>query len=436
MNAAIATLLVTATACVPLASGAGPDLIVGELSAPMRWGHDGNIHAYSFGVTTCNQGDEPAAWHAGSPNHPVITMNLYRLHEGRFEQIGMSWVHHGFFALQQSHCQTCTPGVPGSQLGVGCSDVGSASIMGQQQGLGPRSRINPFTGVFEFPQQEMGTVGNIIFKRLQVQEADLTTQGASYFASAQVVSKDESPTGTNSLSWRPVTVGPNFSLTFSGQTRRMQPAVFAWAEAHPQVTLNHVDLPDDGRFWVGALVTDNNDGTWTYEYAVENVNAHRAAKGFTVPIGGGIVSEVGFHDVAYHSGESYSDTDWVSSINDDHVQWKAVVDPFDELNTNALRWGTLYNFRFISTSPPTAGNVTIEPFLVGVLDVVDVVSLIPSAVQCLADFNGDGDVNFFDVQVFLAAFSDNDPSADFNGDGDINFFDVQIFLGHFSAGCA
>lgn len=433
MNATIATLL--AAACASLASGAGPDLIVGDLFGPTRWGNDGNIHAYSFGVATCNVGNEPAAWHASSSNHPVITMNLYRLHEGRFEQIGMSWAHHGFFALQQALCQTCTPGTPGAQLGAGCSEVSSASIMGQQQGLGARSRINPFTGVFEFPQQEMGSVGNIIFKRLQVHEGDLTTPGSSYYASAQIVSKDESPTGTNSLSWRPVTVAPNFGLTFSGQTRRMQPAIFAWAEAHPQVTLNHVDLPDDGRFWVGALVTDNNDGTWTYEYAVENVNAHRAAKGFFVPMGDGVVSVIGFHDVEYHSGESYSTTDWASDINEGHVRWNAVVDSIDEANTNALRWGTLYNFRFISTSPPTAGNVRIEPFLDGVLDVVDVVSLIPSNAPCMADFNGDGDVNFFDVQEFLAAFSANDPAADFNGDELINFFDVQIFLGLFSDGC-
>lgn len=59
----------------------------------------------------------------------------------------------------------------------------------------------------------------------------------------------------------------------------------------------------------------------------------------------------------------------------------------------------------------------------------------PAAPDCPADFNGDGDANFFDVSAFLGAFNAGDPSADFNLDGNINFFDVSGFLGAFNAGC-
>ncbi len=55
--------------------------------------------------------------------------------------------------------------------------------------------------------------------------------------------------------------------------------------------------------------------------------------------------------------------------------------------------------------------------------------------ECLVDLNNDGDLNFFDVSAFLAAFSANDPIADFNNDGMFNFFDVSSFLSAFSAGC-
>ncbi|MAO20861.1 MAG: hypothetical protein CMJ35_03825 [Phycisphaerae bacterium] len=51
-----------------------------------------------------------------------------------------------------------------------------------------------------------------------------------------------------------------------------------------------------------------------------------------------------------------------------------------------------------------------------------------------ADLNGDGELNFFDVSLFLAAFSNQDPVADFNGDGSYNFFDVSAFLAAFSQG--
>ena len=54
---------------------------------------------------------------------------------------------------------------------------------------------------------------------------------------------------------------------------------------------------------------------------------------------------------------------------------------------------------------------------------------------CLPDWNGDGELNFFDVQEFLADFSAQNPRADLAPDGQFNFFDVQIFLAAFSAGC-
>jgi matrixin len=54
---------------------------------------------------------------------------------------------------------------------------------------------------------------------------------------------------------------------------------------------------------------------------------------------------------------------------------------------------------------------------------------------CVADFNTDGVVDFFDVQAFLAAFAANDPSADLTNDGTFDFFDVQAFLNAFAAGC-
>jgi agmatine deiminase len=55
--------------------------------------------------------------------------------------------------------------------------------------------------------------------------------------------------------------------------------------------------------------------------------------------------------------------------------------------------------------------------------------------SCVADLTGDGVLNFFDVSVFLNAYSANDPLADFTGDGTLDFFDVSAFLNAFNAGC-
>jgi hypothetical protein len=54
---------------------------------------------------------------------------------------------------------------------------------------------------------------------------------------------------------------------------------------------------------------------------------------------------------------------------------------------------------------------------------------------CVADFNNDGLLDFFDVQMFLGLFAASDPAADLNNDSLFDFFDVQTFLGLFAAGC-
>ncbi|QKK07068.1 MAG: hypothetical protein HND58_02085 [Planctomycetota bacterium] len=54
---------------------------------------------------------------------------------------------------------------------------------------------------------------------------------------------------------------------------------------------------------------------------------------------------------------------------------------------------------------------------------------------CIADFNGDGDVNTQDVLSFLNAWNAGDGSADINGDGSVNTQDVLAFLNLWNEGC-
>lgn len=60
-----------------------------------------------------------------------------------------------------------------------------------------------------------------------------------------------------------------------------------------------------------------------------------------------------------------------------------------------------------------------------------------AAVACSdADFAEPfGELNFFDVSAFVSAYTAMDPIADINGDGQFNFFDASAYLGLFSAGC-
>ena len=98
---------------IAIASGSteaavGPDVVVFSLSGVGNYGVSGGFAAYSVGTTSCNRGDTPLNWcdqgsgcapGAGPEDHPTIAQNLYRFKSGRFEQIGMSWLKHGFASL-------------------------------------------------------------------------------------------------------------------------------------------------------------------------------------------------------------------------------------------------------------------------------------------------------------------------------------------------
>jgi hypothetical protein len=82
-------------------------------------------------------------------------------------------------------------------------------------------------------------------------------------------------------------------------------------------------------------------------------------------------------------------------------------------------------------------GVTQESSLTQEIRTADVAldSLVVIEPPCVADMNGDGVLNFFDISAFLTAMAVQDPAADFNNDGAVNFFDISAFLSAFSAGC-
>jgi len=54
---------------------------------------------------------------------------------------------------------------------------------------------------------------------------------------------------------------------------------------------------------------------------------------------------------------------------------------------------------------------------------------------CLADRNGDGVLDFFDLLDFLSDYDAHNLSADMNGDMQFDFFDVLIYLNLYADGC-
>jgi len=379
----------------------GPDIIVGDIyEVGNNHGSVGGITAFSLGTTSCNVGDEPADWFATTNRHPVIAQNMYRLKDGRLEQIGQSWVKHGFFAVSGTLCSGpggCQGDPSGNHLGVGCSDPYSASLNGQQSNLGPRSQINPYTGFFPYPWSAPAAPA-VIGRRLQVHNTDLApamNPDALYFLEAQYVSPDDAEAGNhdNNASYRRALVfsGTAFTVVPTDSTQREKPAILAWGDFEPGVQTATVSANADGLFGVAVKTTDLNDGFWRYDYAVQNLTSDRAAHSFSVPIPAGVlIQNVGFHDVDSHSGEPFELTDWPAVVDGASITW-STDDASTNPNANALRWGTMYNFWFECASPPEAAAVTLGLFRPGLVDTLEAALTGPSLTPPDCNDNGIND---------------------------------------------
>jgi hypothetical protein len=436
--------------CTP---STGPDVIVGSLIGIHKFGTVGEITGYAIGTESCNIGSVPLQCDRDSSWHPVIGQNLYRLKDGRFEQIGMSWLKHGFAALTLNLCCTCQNPGTSQLLGVGCSDPYGATLNGNQEGfpcgggvicggLGPRSEVDATTGQFLFPYGSAGQGGDAVYKRLQVHNDDVDpamNPGALYYGEGHYVSRDDAEAGNhhNNASYRPVLVGSfsdgGWDLGLAGSTTREQPAVYAWRDNDPLVEIREVDDENQGRFCVGYRVTDNGDGTWHYEYAIHNLNSHRSAREFIVPIGANVnVTGIGFHDVGYHSGEPFDGTDWAGTVNGGEVSWATSTHDADP-EANALRWGTLYNCRFDADTPPTAVTATIGLFRPGVNMALSLEALGPSdgdIEPCPWDCGDEnGDVGITDLLKLLAGWG-GPGACDIDGGGAVDVTDLLAMLGH------
>lgn len=377
----------------------GPDVIVGDVYGLAQFGSTGTVVGLALGTNSCNAGVVDLDWFAlPSNNHPVIPQNMYRMSGGatndeRFEQIGLSSVKHAFTALTQNLCGFGCNGVGGSRLGSGCSDPYSASLNAGPS-LGSKAWINPFTGVYPrgdagsptHPNNHAGHIGdNGAGHRIRIEQADLNTTmnpGATYYAEGQYVTPHEfvwcqnNPgqcNMNNNVSYRRYNVSGTTSFSFSpvGSTVREKAAIEAWTDS-TRATIQPDPL-GDGIGTLAYKVTNPSPGVWHYEYAVYNQNLDRSIQSFSVPVGNAALTNIGFHAPPQHPGTlndgtlnsaGYNNAPWAQSNESGAITWSSET-LAQNPNANAIRWGTMYNFRFDSTSPPQTVQATIGFYKTG-----------------------------------------------------------------------
>jgi hypothetical protein len=453
---------------VPVAAGAvtvlaaGPDVTLSDIQDVWNFGLVGDLRGYAIGSRTCNIGNQQLIWNNNGT--PGLAMNAYRLHDGRLMQIGMSWVKHACCAAdQQGPCGTCQNSSTPSRLGVGCLDVYSANYNGGQSRLGPRSGINAYSGAFTpIP----GGTGNAIFRRLQVRQADLSSAsfpGALYFVEGVYVGTDDAAAGNamNNATYKRVSVDGAFNMLPQGSAASERAAIYAWRDhglgvniPDSSVSVDKVDLPGEGRFLYASKARDLGNGTWRYDYAVFNLNSDKAAGALRIPIPAGVqITGEGFHAPPWHSGEIYNNDPWIAQCSSGEVCWRTAQSHAQNLNANALRWGTMYNFWFTANTAPEAGTATLEafkPHTPGAVTMDVVVPSLPAIPPCYANCDQSTTVPILNVEDFACfinqfaeaqslthsqqvthyANCDNSTTAPV-----LNVEDFACFLNRFAQGC-
>jgi hypothetical protein len=157
------------------------------------------------------------------------------------------------------------------------------------------------------------------------------------------------------------------------------------------VQIAPVQIPGEGRLYLAWKVSALGNGVFHYEYALYNLNSDQAVGSLALPIApGASATNPGFHDVTYRNGDGIGSidqdgTDWPATLAGGLLSWS--TDPFAlNPNANALRWGTLYNFRFDSDAAPGPGPITLGLFKSGASVVVGAeVPRAPGLPTCFGD---------------------------------------------------
>jgi hypothetical protein len=112
-TAASGTFLLTSSLPTPRISG--PDVTVGDCYDVATYGTGSawvanstsagtmtGVRSYALGTTSWNIGNIPVEWQAANQLHPVIGQQMYRYKDSKFEQIGISWLKHGFLSTNSN----------------------------------------------------------------------------------------------------------------------------------------------------------------------------------------------------------------------------------------------------------------------------------------------------------------------------------------------
>lgn len=453
--------------------GPGPDVTLCEAYGFATTGrvNSGNLNGiasgWTLGTTSWNVGQAQLLWEQSpDPDHPKITIQVYRLLDGRFENIANHWIKHGFFALSNTQCvdaalSSCQ-GTNGTRLGLACTDTYSPGLNAGT--LGPRYEVNPWSGAWSYTGSQFQTGGAPSYtgaKHMQIEDADVAlapNAGAQYFYEAYYVSGDDICV-YNSASYKSFTVnsvsGGTPSVTVESDRFTPPHQMFAILDAWTGATLTEIaeqmpvveNVSPDGRAIVGCHVTDLGGGSWRYDYTVMNIDMDRQVDQFWVDL----LPNVNISDLYFHAPLSHEETatyefgalqgpprdndPWTGVIESDKVRWFTDAHQAG-VASNPIGWGTAYSFGFTADTPPKTGSMGVTAYKDGT--VITGATQAPDAGvagPCPGDTNGDNMVDLTDLNNVLFNFGGPGPLGDVNSSGGVDLADLNEVLFNFGSVC-
>jgi hypothetical protein len=299
--------------------------------------------------------------------HPFLVWNMYRVSNGRLEQIGQSGAKHAFLTLN-TNC-----GCPsGNTLWVNCEDTYSVGTNNSSGSISPRSEITAHTGIWArcgsifdpncdgVQDPTPGFSGAADYRRAGILETDLQTPGAQYYGDGWYVVRDDTNI-FNTMAYRPLT--PSFSgstWTFGLGTQSFGAVADAWVNpVTPGPNADNQRFSTvDGHMTLAVKATDVGGGRWRYDYALANHDFDNGVTSFGLPLpANAVVTNTYFHDA-----DRDTTNEWVASVTPGSIRFQP---PKGILRTPAayvMHWGLLYTFSFEVNAAPTARLGTTASF--------------------------------------------------------------------------
>jgi hypothetical protein len=314
--------------------------------------------------------------------HPYLVWNMYRIADGRIEQLGTSGVKHAFLTINFNCTINCGSG---NVLWPGCEDVYSSGTNDSNTNQGPRYDINPDTGLFFstgsfFDPNSTGSQQNFSSNyenRLMVDETELSTPGAEYFLDSWYVVLHDIDIW-NSMGYHPISPTPSGGgWTFNPGAFNVGPVIDQWVsegttdpfETHVSIRIKNNDAgatyPDNmpqGHLRVLSKVTEVAPGRWRYNYAIQNYDFKRGIDQVRIPLpasGQLFDTYFGAPEVDGHQVEA-----WAVQRDGGELVFTAPPPtpqaPPAPPASNALTWFSLFNFEFETDVAPIDGGAPLN----------------------------------------------------------------------------